>query len=91
MDGVRHLLGIWLAKEENTAQVCVYLATRGIQDVFIVCGAGFKGLPEAIEAMWPDSMIQTCVVHLIRAANRRVAYGDLKAVSMALNGSRSPG
>ena len=57
---------------------------RGVQDVFIVCCDGLKGLPEAVEATWPDSMVQTCVVHLIRAANRWVAYGDRKAVSMAL-------
>ncbi|MGP5603548.1 transposase, partial [Corynebacterium casei] len=45
---------------------------------------GLKGLPEAVEATWPDSMVQTCVVHLIRAANRWVAYGDRKTVSAAL-------
>ena len=54
---------------------------RGVQDVFIVCCDGLKGLPEAVEATWPDSMVQTCVVHLIRAANRWVAYNDRKAVS----------
>lgn len=87
MDGVKHILGIWLAKEEGAsfwAQVCAHLASRGVQDVFIVCCDGLKGLPEAVEATWPDSMVQTCVVHLIRAANRWVAYGDRKAVSAAL-------
>ncbi|MGP5577859.1 IS256 family transposase [Corynebacterium flavescens] len=87
MDGVKHILGIWLAKEEGAsfwAQVCANLASRGVQDVFIVCCDGLKGLPEAVEATWPDSMVQTCVVHLIRAANRWVAYGDRKAVSAAL-------
>lgn len=87
MDGIKHILGIWLAKEKGAsfwAQVCANLATRGVQDVFIVCCDGLKGLPEAVEATCPDSMVQTCVVHLIRAANRWVAYGDRKAVSMAL-------
>lgn len=87
MDGIKHILGIWLAKEEGAsfwAQVCANLATRGVQDVFIVCCDGLKGLPEAVEATWPDSMVQTCVVHLIRAANRWVAYGDRKAVSAQL-------
>ena len=87
MDGVKHILGIWLAKEEGAsfwAHVCANLASRGVQDVFIVCCDGLKGLPEAVEATWPDSMVQTCVVHLIRAANRWVAYGDRKAVSAAL-------
>ena len=87
MDGIKHILGIWLAKEEGAslwAHVCANLATRGFQDVFIVCCDGLKGLPEAVEATWPDSMVQTGVVHLIRAANRWVAYGDRKAVSAAL-------
>ncbi|AHI20806.1 IS256 family transposase [Corynebacterium casei] len=87
MDGIKHILGIWLAKEEGAsfwAHVCANLASRGVQDVFIVCCDGLKGLPEAVEATWPDSMVQTCVVHLIRAANRWVAYGDRKTVSAAL-------
>lgn len=87
MDGIKHILGIWLAKEEGAsfwAHVCANLATRGVQDVFIVCCDGLKGLPQAVEATWPDSMVQTCVVHLIRAANRWVAYGDRKAVSAQL-------
>lgn len=87
MDGVKHILGIWLAKEEGAslwAHVCANLASRGVQDVFIVCCDGLKGLPEAVEATWPHSMVQTCVVHLIRAANRWVAYADRKTVSAAL-------
>ena len=90
MDGVKHILGIWLAKEKGAsfwAHVCANLASRGVQDVFIVCCDGLKGLPEAVEATWPGSMVQTCVVYLIRAANRWVAYGDRKAVSAALKRS----
>ena len=49
------------------------------------CAAtGLKGLPEAVEATWPNSMVQTCIVHLIRAANRWVSYQDRKSVSRAL-------
>ena len=87
VDGVKHILGLWIAKEEGAsfwAHVCSNLANRGIKDVFIVCCDGLKGLPEAVEATWPGSMVQTCIVHLIRAANRWVAYGDRKAVSAAL-------
>src|SRR5699024_10574511 len=64
--------------------VCEDLANRGVRDVLIVCCDGLKGLPEAIEATWPDSMVQTCVVHLIRAAMRFVAYQDRKKVAAAL-------
>ena len=87
VDGIKHILGLWIAKEEGAsfwAQVCSNLANRGVKDVFIVCCDGLKGLPEAVEATWPGSMVQTCVVHLIRAANRWVAYGDRKGVSAAL-------
>ena len=87
VDGIKHILGLWIAKQEGAsfwAQVCSNLPNRGVKDVFIVCCDGLKGLPEAVEATWPGSMVQTCIVHLIRAANRWVAYGDRKGVSAAL-------
>ncbi|MDJ1371291.1 IS256 family transposase [Gulosibacter molinativorax] len=87
MDGIKHVLGIWVQNTEGAsfwAHVCAELANRGVRDVLIVCCDGLTGLPEAIEATWPDSLVQTCVVHLIRAANRFVAYGDRKAVSKGL-------
>jgi len=49
-----------------------------------VCCDGLKGFPEAIEATWPETTVQTCVVHLIRAAMRFVAYGQRKHVAAAL-------
>lgn len=87
MDGIKHILGLWVANNEGAAfwsSVCAEIANRGVEDVFIVCCDGLKGLPEAVEATWPDSMVQTCIVHLIRAANRWVSYGDRKAVSAGL-------
>lgn len=87
LDGVKHVLGIWVQDTEGSAfwaHVCADLANRGVRDVLIVCCDGLKGLPEAVEATWPDSMVQTCVVHLIRAATRFVAYQDRKKVAAAL-------
>lgn len=87
MDGIKHILGLWVANNEGAAfwsSVCAEIANRGVEDVFIVCCDGLKGLPEAVEATWPNSMVQTCIVHLIRAANRWVSYGDRKAVSAGL-------
>lgn len=52
--------------------------------MLIVCCDGLQGLPEAIEATWPESMVQTCVVHLVRASMRFVSYGDRKKVAAAL-------
>ena len=59
-------------------------ANRGVRDVLIVCCDGLTGFPEAIEATWPHATVQTCVVHLIRAAMRFVSYSDRKAVAAAL-------
>ena len=87
MDGIKHVLGIWVQAEEGAsfwAHVCAELANRGVKDVLIVCCDGLTGLPEAIEATWPNSMVQTCVVHLIRASMRFVAYQDRKKVAAAL-------
>ena len=87
MDGVKHVLGIWVQHTEGAkfwAAVCAELANRGVRDVLIVCCDGLTGFPEAIEATWPDSMVQVCVVHLIRASMRFVSYNQRKAVAAAL-------
>ena len=87
MEGVKHVLGIWVQADEGAsfwAHVCAELANRGLRDVLIVCCDGLTGLPEAIEATWPQSMVQTCVVHLIRASMRFVSYKDRKSVAAAL-------
>ena len=87
MDGVKHVLGIWVQATEGAkfwASVCAELANRGVRDVLIVCCDGLTGFPEAIEATWPEATVQTCVVHLIRAAMRFVNYADRKAVTTAL-------
>ncbi len=87
MDGIKHVLGIWVQTTEGAkfwTGVCAQLANRGIQDVRIVCCDGLTGLPNAIEATWPRSTVQTCVVHLIRAAMRFVNYKSRKTVAAAL-------
>jgi putative transposase len=86
-DGIKHVLGIWVQSAEGAtfwAQVCAELANRGVKDILIACCDGLTGLPEAIEATWPATVVQTCVVHLIRAANRYVPYADRKKFCAAL-------
>jgi putative transposase len=86
-DGVKHVLGIWVQSTEGAkfwAGVCAELANRGVTDVLIACCDGLTGLPEAIEATWPATVVQTCVVHLIRAATRFVSYSDRKAFCAGL-------
>ena len=87
MEGIKHVLGIWVQADEGAsfwAHVCADMANRGIDDVLIVCCDGLTGLPEAIEATWPRTTVQTCVVHLIRASMRFVSYSDRKKVAAAL-------
>jgi putative transposase len=87
MDGIKHVLGIWVQVSEGAkfwAGVCANLANRGVKDVLIVCCDGLTGFPEAIAATWPKAMVQTCVVHLIRASMRFVSYTDRKAVAALL-------
>jgi putative transposase len=86
-DGVKHVLGIWVQSSEGAtfwAGVLAELANRGVRDVLIACCDGLEGLPEAIEATWPHAVVQTCVVHLIRASLRYVSYADRKAMARLL-------
>lgn len=87
VEGAKTVLGIWIQNTEGAkfwGGVCAELRNRGVQDIIIACCDGLKGLPEAIEATWPATTVQTCVVHLIRASMRFVSYGDRKAVAAAL-------
>jgi putative transposase len=87
LDGIKHVLGIWVQASEGAkfwAGVCAELRNRGIRDVLIVCCDGLTGFPEAVEATWPSTTVQTCTVHLIRAAMRFVSYQDRKKVAAAL-------
>ena len=87
LEGIKHVLGIWVQPTEGAsfwASVCAQLANRGIKDVLIVATDGLSGFAQAIEATWPNAIVQTCVVHLIRASMRFVSYTDRKAVTAAL-------
>jgi putative transposase len=86
-DGLKHVLGIWVQSSEGAKfwlGVLAELRNRGVHDVLICCCDGLTGFPEAIEATWPKAVVQTCVVHLIRASMRFISYGDRKAVAAAL-------
>jgi putative transposase len=86
-DGIKHVLGIWVQSAEGAkfwAQVLTELRNRGVRDILIACCDGLEGLPEAIEATFPATVVQTCVVHLIRASLRYVSYTDRKAAAALL-------
>jgi putative transposase len=75
LDGERDVLGMWVGPAGGEGAkfwttTLTELRNRGIQDVFIVCCDGLKGLPEAIRATWPLADVQLCVVHLVRSSLR---------------------
>lgn len=88
VDGRKHVLGVWLGDGGEGAKfwltVLTEIRNRGVTDVLIVCCDGLKGLPDAIEATWPQALVQTCVIHLIRASLRFASWKDRKAVTTAL-------
>lgn len=88
VEGRKHVLGVWLGDGGEGAKfwlsVLTEIRNRGVEDVLLVCCDGLKGLPDAIEATWPQALVQTCVIHLIRASIRFCSWKDRKAVTAAL-------
>ena len=83
MDGIKELLGIWIAKTEGAKfwlNVITELQNRGVKDIFIACVDGLKGFPEAIEAAFPQTQVQLCIVHMVRNSVRFVNWKDRKKV-----------
>lgn len=85
--GEKEVLGVWIAETEGAKfwlSVLTELRHRGVQDVYIACMDGLKGLPEAVNAIFPKTLTQLCIVHLVRASLRYVTVKDSKAVVAAL-------
>jgi len=87
LEGERDCLGIWWREVEGAKfwlAVLNDLANRGVTDVLIACVDGLTGFPEAIGTIFPDTWVQTCIVHEIRASTKYVSYADRKKVAAAL-------
>ena len=88
VDGRKHVLGVWLGDGGEGAKywlsVLTEIRNRGLEDALIVCCDGLKGLPDAIEATWPQALVQTCVIHLLRASMRLCSWKHRKAVVAGL-------
>jgi putative transposase len=87
LDGDRDVLGMWFQETEGAKfwmQVLNDLKTRGVRDILICCVDGLTGFPEAIEAIFPQTTVQTCVVHLIRASLRYVPRREREQVARDL-------
>lgn len=85
--GKKELLGLWLAEHEGAKfwLTCLTdLKNRGLKDIFVACIDGLTGFPDAIHAAYPDTKVQLCVVHLMRAALRYVTDKDGRAVARDL-------
>jgi transposase-like protein len=86
-DGTRDVLGMWIEQTEGAKfwlKVFNDLRTRGVNDILIAVVDGLKGLAEAIEVAFPQTTVQTCIVHLIRNSLDYASWKDRKAVAAAL-------
>jgi putative transposase len=92
-DGTKDILGLWIENTEGAKfwlRVLNELKNRGVNDVLIAVVDGLKGFPEAINAVFPQTIVQTCIVHLIRHSmdfaswkDRKVLAGSLKTIYRA--------
>ena len=86
-DGKKEVLGMWIAETEGAKfwlQVVTELKNRGVRDIFIACVDGLKGFPEAIEAVFPKTQVQLCIVHMVRHSLRYVSWKQRKEVAKDL-------
>src|SRR5574344_1646097 len=82
-EGRKEVLGLWLADTEGAKfwmSVLTDIKNRGTEDILIACMDGLTGFPDAVKAVFPDTHIQHCIVHMIRNSTKFVSYKDLKAV-----------
>jgi putative transposase len=87
LEGDRDVLGMWFEEHEGAKfwlQVLTDLKQRGVQDILIACVDGLKGFPDAIEAVFPKTCVQTCIVHLIRHSLRFVGRREREQVARDL-------
>lgn len=83
-EGVKEVLGMWTAETEGAKfwlQVVTELKNRGVKDIFIACVDGLKGFPEAIEAVFPKTQVQLCIVHMVRHSLNYVSWKQRKEVA----------
>ena len=83
-DGTREILGLWIEQTEGAKfwlRVMNELKTRGVEDILIAVIDGLKGFPEAINAVFPDTVVQTCIVHLVRHSLDFVSWKDRKPIA----------
>ena len=83
MEGRKEVLGFYLSENEGAKfwlGVLTDLKNRGVEDIFIACMDGLTGFPDAVRAVYPQTKVQLCIVHMVRSSTKYVSYKDLKAV-----------
>ena len=86
-EGEREVLGLWIANNEGAKfwlSVMNNLRNRGVEDILIAVVDGLKGFPDAINAAFPDTTVQTCIVHLVRHSLNFCGWKDRKNVAKDL-------
>ncbi|MFM2112226.1 MAG: hypothetical protein RLZZ271_886 [Pseudomonadota bacterium] len=86
-DGSRDILGLWIEGTEGAKfwmKVFNDLKTRGVEDILIAVTDGLKGMPEALEAVYPATTLQTCIVHLMRNSLNYASWKDRKLLAAAI-------
>src|SRR5439155_545803 len=87
LEGTRDCLGLWIEKTEGArfwTSVLTELRNRGVRDVLFVCTDGLSGFPEAIDAVFPQAVNQTCIVHLVRQSLRYLSWKERKSCAAEL-------
>jgi len=80
-EGKKEVLGLWIAENEGAKfwmGVLTQLKNRGVQDILIACMDGLTGFPDALRAIYPQTRVQLCIVHMVRNSTKFVSYKDLK-------------
>lgn len=83
MDGAKDVLGMWIQQTEGAKfwmSILTELRNRGVQDILILCADGLTGMPDAVSAVFPEAVFQTCIVHMVRSSVRYVGFKERKAV-----------
>ena len=84
LEGHKELLGMWLSENEGAKfwlNVLTELQNRGVKDILIACVDGLKGFPDAINAAFPSTQIQLCIVHMVRNLMKYVPWKRYKSVT----------
>jgi putative transposase len=83
VDGTKEVLGMWIEATEGAKfwlTILTELRQRGVEDILVLCADGLTGMPEAVEAAFPETVFQTCIVHLVRSSVRFVPWKERRAV-----------